>query len=177
MSYQWTKYNEGNESAEKVTTGFHNLRITKVLHGKKSGDQFESANGDPQIMVVFSDPMERECVQMYTLSKRAGWALALMMDCAGVDMAKLEEQGIDVSHFEEPAFAKSKLIGLDLIGYVSWEPGSDGKEYSRVEPKRIEEVPAAQRASLSGSQPSQKPVTAGASRQKHEPITEDDIPF
>lgn len=171
MSYRWTEAVEGPMQAEKIPTGFHKLRIVKVIHAKRSGERFESSNGDPQMMVVFADLIERECIQMFTLSEKAGWTLARLLECAGDDLKELERQGIEPRDFAEPAFAKKKLVGLSMIGYVEWERGDDDKEYSRVDPKKPDELSKRVLEQLDAE--SGTASTTGP----HAPIDDSDIPF
>lgn len=141
MGYDWGKASEGGQ-AEQIPAGQHQLKIVKVVFGKKDGTKFASSNGDPQIMVVFADNQDREAAQMVTLSEKAGWVLASILKAAGADMAKMTERGITPAKFAEEKFAEAQLIGRVLTAHVSWETADNGKEYASIKPLRARaEVP------------------------------------
>lgn len=176
MGYDWTKSAEGTQ-ADKIPTGIHDLEIVKVRRGPKSGEPFRSSKGDPQLMVIFQDASGCEAAQMYTLSPKAAWTMAMLLGRCGVDLARMKADNIEPMHFANEKFAASKLVGLRCRAAVSYEKGDDGKEYSRVEPMKVEGQerttvltpdadPIPERAGLPGSEWGGKG-----------PMSEDSIPF
>ena len=133
MAYPWQQKadSEGGERAEKIPGGVHDLKIIKVVFGKKDGHAFQSKSGDPQIMVVVTDAQGREAAQMYTLSDKAGWTLAKLLGAAGANLTRMETDGVEIGAFAEPSFATQNLVGRTLRAEVKWVDG-----YSEITPIR-----------------------------------------
>ena len=133
MATKWQEQadSEGAGQTEKIPNGVHDLTIVKVVFGKKDGKAFKSKSEDPQIMLVFNDPQDREAAQMVTLSRKAEFILAKFLGAAGANLAKMELDGVDVKDFAVPAFANANLIGRKLRAEVKWVDG-----YSEITPIR-----------------------------------------
>ena len=151
MPYDWTEAStaEGAEHSERMPTGIHTVTITRIIHGGKNGT-FESKNGDPQILVVFSDDQAREATQMITPSQKAGWVLAKLMTNFDppMNLTKMTEAGVTPDSFASPDFAETQLVGRKLAIKVEWEASAKGdKEYSNITPMNTGDMEAAMSAS------------------------------
>lgn len=137
MGYAWQENanSEGSQAA-KLPKGQHRVRICKIVFGDRQGNAFRSKAGDPQIMVVFQDREAREAGHMYTLSEKAGFTLAKLLSACDppVNLARMEEAGIEPAHFADQAFAETNLLNREVTIDVDWEKGQDGKEHSRCTP-------------------------------------------
>lgn len=127
---------EGGEKAEKIPSGQHAVEITDIVFGSKKGGAFASKAGDPQIMLIFSDSQGREAAQMVTLSEKAKFVLAKILEAGGADLRKMDEKGITPQKFAEERFATINLKGKKFTADVQWETAENGKEYSTVTPLR-----------------------------------------
>lgn len=167
MAYDWrAEANKEGTQTEKLPDGTWQVEIVKVIHGKKDGPKFESKGGDRQIMVVFADANEREIGCMYTLSGKAGWALAKLLDAASLNLDKMSAAGITPERFADEEFANKNLIGRKLVIEVKTE--KPGDKYPRINPVK--------------EQPTGQPVGAGAGANSKgfDPtgdLKEDEIPF
>ena len=134
MAYRWQEKgdSDGPTQAEKIPAGVWDLKIIKVVFGKKGGKAFMSKGGAPQIMCVFANDAGEEAAQMYTLSDSAGWTLAQLLGAAGANLAQMELDGVEIESFAEPKFAHANLVGRRLQAEVAWD--DDG--YSTITPIR-----------------------------------------
>ena len=167
MAFDWKK-SEESMVGEPVPTGWHQLTIAKVIASRKGGERLTSKNGDPQIMLVFCDEMNREVMSTFTLSDKAVHFLAKLMARCGMDLAKLSDEGIEPKHFAKKELAEKYLVGRFTWAEVKYEKGSDGKEYGRVTPVYECEVPIEDRGQVDMAQNPQdaKPI-----------VPADDLPF
>ena len=163
MTFSWEDAEGGTATdAEKIPVGQHYVKVEKIITESKSGGPFKSRDGDPKIMVVFTDADGREAAQMYTLSEKAAWTLAILLSRIGATkLSELDQQGIKPSHFANKKFAESHLLGKFLWASVYYETGTDNKQYIRVDPLKPDEVHDVH------AKP--EPVTV--------PAQEDDVPF
>lgn len=126
---------EGQENSPKLISGDNqHLKIIKIVYGK-DGVAFTSKSNDSQIMVIYGDDEGREGVEMFTLSAKAAWKLAKMLEAAGLDIDKMDRVGIEPAKFAEPAFTDKQLIGRELNANII--VGRDGWptfEYLRKRP-------------------------------------------
>ena len=157
MAYDWKNQaeREAPPEAEKVPAGVHELEIKRLVFGSKNGT-FVSKGGDPQIMVIFADDQGREASQMYTLSAKAGWALARLLEACGVDMQRMEADDVEPSDFADEAFARANLMGRRLRAEVSWSRSPrDNKDYATLTPHRPDPTrpPAAPEPEAGTSEP------------------------
>lgn len=152
MPYDWEKAGENNQ-AEKLPNGTHDVTLTKVVFSKKDGPPFRAQDGNPQIMLIFTDAAAREVAQMVTLSDKAGWVLARIMGASGANLARMKADGVVPQHFADPAWGTKQLVGRKLRIDVKWKP--DG--YPDVTPIRPEAAAAA-----TPSLPPLPPTTAPA---------------
>lgn len=116
------------DKAPKLLEGQQQLTIKKVVMGKKDG-WFTSKSGDRQIMLVYGDNQEREGVQMYTLTEKAAFALAQVLEGIGADLDAMTKDNLGIDAFKNEAFAKAQLEGKSLKGDVKY----DG-DWIRVKP-------------------------------------------
>lgn len=155
MGYAWkaNAEREGGSTAAKIPPGHHRVRISKVLHGDRQG-QFQSKAGDPQMMVIFQDSEAREASMFITLSDRAGWVLAKLLDAFDppANLARMEEDGIEPVHFADPNFADANLNGRELWVVVDEETDDQGKKRLRATPTK--DKPA---AATNATKPPQQP--------------------
>lgn len=136
-SYDWSA--AADMKRERVPDGVHYLKVDRIVTGGNSG-KFKSRAGDPQIMLVFVDDNCAEVSQMFTLSVKAAWTLAVLFKCAGVDTKSLKDEGIEPKHFANEALARQHLVGLRTWARVWTELGADGKAYARLEPMTATEA-------------------------------------
>jgi len=165
--YDWNgaAQSEGGDHAEKIPNGVHDLEIIKLVYGKSDGTQFRSRAGDQQIMLILRDAVGREASLMITLSFKAGWVLAKILDAAGANLAAMSAEGVTPKSFEDEVFAEANLIGRRFRGEVKWSQSRTGGEYANITPCGRAST-AEQTQSQPTSQPPAEPVAGG-----------DDIPF
>lgn len=134
-NYNWNQaaQQEGGEYAEKLPDGTHQVEITRLVFGRKDGSVFTSKSGDPQVMLIFSDELGREVNQMITLSYKAGFVLAKILDAAGADLDRMSADGVTPKSFADPEFANANLVGRQLQVEVTWS-SKNGKEFADVVP-------------------------------------------
>jgi len=159
MTYDW---NNKDNSSQSLSNGFHKVRMTKVMHNKKDGTPYTTQKGDPQILVVIENDGGEQGIVMFTLSERASWVLAKYLSCAGADMQKMNDAGVEPGHFLDAGFAVKQLIDREL--WVCVEPQADNK-YPKITPCYESDVPP---ELLNGP---------AATTDAPEAITEDEIPF
>lgn len=166
MPYDWKSQANRDilPETEKVPAGVHELEIKRLVFGSKNGGPFTSKGGDPQIMAIFADNNGREASQMYTLSAKAGWALARLLEACGVDMSRMEADGIEPRDFADEDLARANLIGRRLRAEVTWTRSArDNKDYAAITPRRAD--------------PTQAPVPPQPPTRPADSPTEEEIPF
>lgn len=147
MSFDWSKSAEGG-NAEKMSNGYHYATVDRVILGSKGKGLFKSKSGDPQIMVVFTDPIDGgESSSMFTLSDKAAWTLSRLLARLGVDLDALKAQDVSPKHFANGALAESYLRGKSC--WIKVEPDPAKPEYQRITPLEPTEVPDEVRNALS----------------------------
>jgi len=119
----WTE--PDNAKAEKLPPGTHNVAVTKVMRGSRSKESFETANGDRQIMVIFEDSTGREASQMICVEGRAAFRLRQMVKCLGLDVAKMDQHGVNSERFADEDFARKQLLNRKGRIVVKHKDGSD----------------------------------------------------
>lgn len=142
--YDWkhSAQQEAGEYAEKLPDGRHPVEITRIVFGKKDG-LFKSKSGDPQIMLIFADELGREASQIVTLSHKAGFVLAKILEAAGADLERMTADNVTPKSFAEPEFANANLVGRQLEIEVVWS-SKNGKDFADITPLGpITETPAA----------------------------------
>lgn len=136
MSYDWedaAKSKGGGSNAPKIPPGAGiDLKIIRVVFGKK-GERFETKNGDPQIMLIFADSVEREAAVMVTLSEKAGFKLAQILSAAGANVKRMTEAGVTPDKFADEQFANANLVGRKLKGDISYD---DTGKWADITPLR-----------------------------------------
>lgn len=140
-NYDWddAAKGKGGNRAPKIPAGQQQLEIKDVVFGKRDGGAFKSKDGDPQILIVFTDGKGNEAAQMYTLSQKAAFTLAKLLAASGADTKKMTEKGITPDKFSDPRFGTAQLKGRKLTADVQYERSEkDGKEYARIEPLRTD---------------------------------------
>lgn len=137
MAYDWGAEadRDGKEKAEQLPAGTHDVELVRVVFGGRGGS-FKSSKGDHQIMCVFADVENREAAQMYTLSEKAGWALAKLLSAAGANVQRMTASGVKPQDFANADFAEKNLVGRKLRVQVDW----DSKGYASITPVRKEAV-------------------------------------
>lgn len=137
MPYAWQTEaeREVTPQAPRIPKGRHPVRIERLVFGNRNG-VFQSQGGDPQIMLVFQDRQARETSQMVTLSEKAAFVLARLLGACDppVNLARMEQDGIEPARFANEDFARDMLVNRQLTIEVDYEQGKDGKEYPRVIP-------------------------------------------
>lgn len=165
MTYSWTEAAKTQGVPDKIPAGVGiPVKITKVVFSKKGGTPFKSRAGDPQIGVVFQDIDGNQAMQMLTLSAKAGWVLARLLSRFGFNVKTLEDDGIELAHFAQPAIAEPRLVGLR--GTVNITYDQDG--YAQIEPCEQAQPGTAAASKPPASAPSAKPAVE---------MTDADIPF
>ena len=136
MAYDWENNadKEGGSQAERLPDGIHDVKITRVVFGKKDGPAFASRSGDPQIMIIYTDAEGREAGSMVTLSPKAGWVLAKILRAAGANLSKMTSNGVKPADFAAEEFATVNLVGRELRVNVEWTMVPNGKDYVDVMP-------------------------------------------
>lgn len=134
MNWKEQAEKKGPEKNPPLPEGQQQLTIAKVVMGNKQG-WFKSKSGDRQIMLVFTDNQEREAVQMYTLTEKAAFALAKVLEATGADLEAMTKDNLDITAFEKETFAVAQLEGKSLKADVKYEVSkTDGKSYARITP-------------------------------------------
>lgn len=137
MTYAWQAEaeREVTQRAPRIPKGQHHVRIERIVFGDRNGT-FQSQAGDPQILLIFQDREAREVSQMTTLSEKAGFVLARLLAACDppANLARMEQDGVEPSHFASEDFANKMLVNRQLTIDVDYEQGRDGKEYPRVTP-------------------------------------------
>lgn len=136
--FSWTESSEpregdGGHRAPRIPDGDHDVAVAKVVFGK-GNTLFQSNNRDPQILVIFADEEGREASEMFTLSDRAAWKLALVLRAAGANVQKMDERGVKPTDFADEEFCEKNLVRRRLRVNVQWETGTDGKAYANIRP-------------------------------------------
>lgn len=169
MSYAWQQNSEQDGAARLPEGKMQRVTITKIVYGNANG-AYESADGDPQIMVVMADDQAREGTMFFTLSEKAGWALAKTLAALDppANLKRMEEDGITPAHFANEQFANPQLVGRSLFVDVKYKRGSDYPELTPVRSATAQQQPAAttsappsQAAPPAPSAPSAPPATPG----------------
>lgn len=173
MSYPWQREAAKEAIAARIPKGEHRVRIVRIVTGNRDGE-FQSRDGDPQIMPIFQDDQAREAGQMITLNEKAAWTLAKILDACDppANLARMEADGIEPRHFANPDFAESVLLNRQLDVSVDYEDGQDGKRYARVTPiKRARDAAAAPSATEPppSEPPSIEPPPAAAAPSSEPP--------
>lgn len=161
--------------AEKIPDGYEGmLKIIKAIRGKKDGSTFESKNNDPQLGIVVVDEMDREAFVMLTLSDRAAWKLAQILEACGCNLDRMDSDGVTPQSFADERFAQRQLLDRVFKARVTYKderfaevtPLRKPKETSEPTPPKQEKPPArTQPAKQNGD------VTAPAD------LKDDDLPF
>ena len=117
MAYGWKKNaeGEGGGNAPRLSEGQHAVKIIKIRYGSKQTPAFTAKDGSRQMMVIFADAKGHEVTSMLTLSEKAGWTLARLLGCLGVDLAALETDGRGPEDFADPGFAEAILLERTLV--------------------------------------------------------------
>ena len=162
------KWSDIGDGAPKAKSGFNYLEIAKIRY-ERNGEPYKSkiktdkkgntSGGDPQIMVVFKDRDGGECIGWYTISKIALFGLQNLISACGIDTKSLDEKGYGPLEFYRPEVADDVLIGRRLWAWVEWEM-YEGKERSKVTPKKPDEVPPAERDRVTSEVSDTLPVAA-----------------
>ena len=145
MTYDWEGNAEGTGQTPKLPNGVHDLEITRVIFTDRDGTALSSRGGDPKIGIIFADDQGREGSDWVTLSDKAGFVLARILSKAGVDMAKMNADGVVPADFAEREFAEPNLIGRRLRAEVTWGKDGKGKDVCEIVPigPAGEDMPAA----------------------------------
>jgi hypothetical protein len=143
MSTDWEKAAEETkfEDKPKLEVGFSGpVTIVKTLRAKGSGEEFEDKNHNAQLMVVFASDEGGENVQYYPLKGTRAWLFAKLVIASGLDVAKMKEDEISFSHFEDNEFASAMLcnrrLNMELVQSGQWV----NAEVSPVEEAPLEEL-------------------------------------
>ena len=143
MGLQQDAEKSGGQNAPQIPAGLADVEIKKLIHANRDGERFVSQKGDPQMMVVYADDNGGEAADMFTLSDTAGWALAKVMEAAGMNLAKLDAAGVAYHHFANEEWAAKALVGKRLRIQIAWGVGKNGKPRATITPIRREAVPPA----------------------------------
>lgn len=183
QTYDWHGEEEGKGQSPKVSAGRHLLKIVEVKTEGKNGP-FQSRGGDPQILVIFANSDGDEAAQMITLSKKACWVLKrLIKHCRPpFDTERMTADGVTPDDFADQDFASKQLVGRKVEADVTWDEGTDGKDYPNIVPvaeESVDEHARPSRRGAAGAKPSSQP--SGARRPSRAPANEDvgeeEIPF
>ena len=136
----WEKAAEGQ--SETMSEGYHRVKIAKAMRAKKSGDEFVSRDGDPQICAVLENEQGEQAICMFTLTEKAGWVLARCLKACGRNLQKMNESGVTMGHFHDETRAKKWLEGLEGWVFIEHRTADSGRAYANVEWVCEEDVPA-----------------------------------
>lgn len=161
-AFSWSKAADGDVT--KLPAGYHRCVCTKVSRANKDGKEYQSKDGDPQILTIWENADGESAVAMFTLTNKAAWTLAQMLKYAGADIEKMEANGITPKHFEDIAFAEKQILKRECWVYA--EP--KGK-YVNIDFVAEDSVPA--EAIKQATQPIGSPL------EGTDDIDDDDIPF
>ena len=127
MAYDWNKTDDSGEAERLPLNMEHDVEITKVIFGSKKNGPFLSKTKEPRIMVVMTDAEGREAACMITLSDKAAWVLKAILSCAGANMAKFAEKGVEPADFAtDEEFGTAQLVGRKLRIRVKSYSSPDG---------------------------------------------------
>lgn len=170
MGWKAKAEREGGEFADKMPAGIHRATVVRVMRERKDGTTFTSSRtGAPQLMVVFANAHDEEAVAMFTLSDKADWVLAKFMSCAGIDLDRMDADGITTRHFEDADFAAKQLMDRECWILVEYKSGSDFPKVGFLKP---EEVPASELRKQGGA-----PTAGDQPTGDHVPLGVEEIPF
>ena len=126
----WTQEAEKQapDNAEKLKNGIHEIEIFKIVYGRRDGTKFFSKNNDPQILVLMRDKDGGECSAFLTLSDKAMFKLARLLKYIGANLKQMEQEGVKITDYADPAFCDANLIGRRLQIEVT----DDDKSYPEV---------------------------------------------
>jgi hypothetical protein len=143
MSFDWNQQaseagKAGGTTAEKIPPGQCEVQIKRVVCGNKDGKPFmRPDNTTRQILIIFSDPQDREAAPYYDLDGDFAKFFAELVAAAGLDTKKMTEKGITPDKFLEADFATKNLVGRRFRADVSYTRAKVGnKEYARIRPLR-----------------------------------------
>lgn len=143
MGYSWRESAEKEgappqERAERIPAGIHEVCFLKVVYGKRNEPPWRSDKGHPQIMVILQDHQAREAPLWVTLSKEAVFVLSRLMAICDppVNLARLEEDGIEPAQLADPEFIEGilDLLGRKFTAEFSYPKGNGG--FPEVKPIR-----------------------------------------
>ncbi len=130
----WKDSAEGGQS-ESIPFGKHdNLRVTRVLRETKKKGRLQSESGDPQLLCIVSDDQARERMLTLTLSEKAQWKLAQLLDAMGADLDSMDAENIGIDAFSDELFATRQLVDRPFSAEI--RPQKDNPAYADIVPLR-----------------------------------------
>ena len=126
----WTQEAEKQapDKGEKLKNGIHEVEIFKIVYGRRDGTKFFSNNNDPQILVLMRDKDGGECSSYLTLSDKAMFMMARLLKYIGANLKQMEQEGVKITDYADPAFCDANLIGRRLQVEVT----KDDEKYPEV---------------------------------------------
>lgn len=135
MGYDWVKNSE-NARAPKLERREHDVQISRIVFENHNGP-FRSESGDPQIMLIFADHRGHEAAQMYTLSEKAVFKLAILMSCCDppINMQRLRDEDAKPEWFANKDFATNQLVGRKVK--IAVRAAKNNPEQDDIDPLRV----------------------------------------
>jgi hypothetical protein len=169
MAFDWK--NAGGRAPE-LELGDHKVTIKTVRRTKKDGTAFTSNDGSPQLFVVYADSRGAEAGQMFTLSDKAGWSFAALLNACEppFDFERMMIDRIEPAHFANEVFALRNLVDKQRTVHIRIKlldkVDRNGNPIRDISPIRAEFAQV--RTTPPASQPT-KPAS--------KPIDADELPF
>lgn len=132
--YAWDEDDDERSFADKLGVGLHFCHTKKVVFGSNQNGQFESAEGDPQVMLVFGDETH-EGTLMLTCSEKAGWVIRKTCSALGNDM-----EAMKAANLHPKDFALEDVATGYLVGKFGWFNGFQRGQYVNFDPLKQPKV-------------------------------------
>lgn len=141
MGFDWTGKADAPPRADIMNEGYHRAKVIRVYTAKSDGTPFVSKQNDRQVMIVLTNEAGDEALTRFTLNDKAGGILAHFLKCAGANLQRMKDDGIELDSFADQKFAEKQLTNRELWIRVTHSAGGNGKTYANVEALDEADVP------------------------------------
>jgi len=178
MSYDWSAPAQ-SPNAPKMKAGGHEAVISRIVSTKQDGSEFFTKDGEPQIMLVFTNAQGEEATLFCILTDdpEKSWALRAVLHAIGAKVELLTQHGVKPEHFRNKEWAEKQLKGRKLRVDVGYRPNKKNPDdpYMNVIPMR----PAMTPAQVESARTAPAPAAAQAAPSAPPPpeVPTEDIPF
>ena len=173
MAFDWK--NAGR--APNLGAGDHRVKIKSVSRTKPDGTAWESRDRSPQLVVTYADDLGSEASQWFTLSEKAGWSFAALLNACEppFDFEQMMARGIEPAHFADEDFARRNLVDKQRTVHIRIKSKLVDKKDGNGDPKKVEVLDIspirAEFAQVRTAPPASQPTKPAAKP------TEDELPF